>query len=125
MGYETQLIVGVDTGQSYSDAGTYFQVYATIDMCKLGHQSAVHDLDSVNKTPDEKSWYFYAPAGDGDTPVTKDRYGAMFKPIPIADVIAALEKDAETTDYRRVLWAITMLKAMDKVERLSVILWGY
>ncbi len=126
MGYETQLLVGKDTGQSYSDEGTYFMVHAHVDMCKLGN-SALFNLPWINKTPEDNKWYFYPPCGDGDTPVTEDRYGEQFKPIPLANVITALEEDASNDDYRRVKWALALLKSIQENsgEELSVILWGY
>ncbi len=128
MGYETQLLVGCDTNQNLSDGTFFFMVEATVDMRKMGN-SELFNLPWVNHTPKEKSWYFYAPCGDGDTPITKDCYDQYFKPIPIADAITALEKDVKKFDYRRLKWALALLKAMqaDSTERenLSVILWGY
>ncbi len=129
MGYETQLLVGCDTNQNLGDDGTFFfMVEATVDMRKMGN-SELFNLPWVNHTPKEKSWYFYAPAGDGDTTITKDRYGEYLQPVPIADAITALEKDVETTDYRRFKWALALLKAMQadstENENLSVLLWGH
>lgn len=126
MGYETQLLVGHDTGQSYSSDGTFWMSYATVDLCKLGYT----ELDSLpwkNETPDIEQWYFFPICGDGDTPVTEDRYGTKPRPVPIDDVITALELNAERDEYRRLLWAIGLLKAMkeNSHENLTVILWGY
>lgn len=126
MGYETQLIVGKDTGNSYSDGGIYFMVHAHVDMCKMG-DSALFNLPWVNKTPEKEKWYFYSPMGDGDTIVTEDRYGDMPRPVPIADVINTLREDVTKSDYRRFKWALALLEAMEKdsPEGLSVLLWGY
>jgi len=126
MGYETQLIIGRDTGQSYTDEGTYFMVYAHVDMCKMG-DSALFNLPWVNKTPEKEKWYFYAPMGDGDTVVDEDRYGDIPRPVPIADVINALREDVTKNDYRRFKWALALLEAMaeDSPEGLSVLMWGY
>lgn len=128
MGYETELVIGVDTGSTFNadQNEIYFQVYGTIDMCKMG-RSAIHDLPTVNETPEKKRWYFFPPAGDGDAQVFKDRYGAFPRPVPIEDVIAALEKDVETSDFRRFKWALGMLRAMSSTgnEQLSVLSWGY
>ncbi len=126
MGYETQLLVGLDTKNSYSDDGTYFMVYAHVDMCRLG-DSALFELPWENNTPDKNKWYFYAPCGDGDTQVTEDRYGTRFRPVPLTDVITALEMDTTNTDYCRIKWALALLKSIQENsnEELTVILWGY
>jgi len=126
MGYETELLVGRDTGDSYSSEGQYFMVYAHVDMCKLG-MTAVLDLPWVNKTPEVKKWYWYAPTGDGNTIITEDRYGDMPRPVPIADVITALKEDLVNSDYRRLKWALALLESMEENsgEELSVLLWGY
>jgi hypothetical protein len=126
MGYETQLLVGIDTGQLYNE-GTFFMLYATIDMCKMG-DSALFNLPWLNKTPEKERWYWYPPTGDGNTVAAyEDRYGDIPQPIPIADVIAALEKDIETSEYRRFKWALDMLKALDDGKQigLSVLMWGH
>lgn len=127
MGYETQLLIGHDTGNSFSGTGIFFMVYATIDLCKLGN-SALFDLPWENKTPDEASWYWYPPTSDGNTIVSEDPYGDIPQPVPIADVISALEEDVANDDYRRLHWALGMLKAMQaeaRGEELSVLLWGH
>lgn len=126
MGYETQLVVGLDTEQKYNEDGIYFMTYATVDMCKIG-SSALFNLPTVNKTPDKKHWYFYSICGDGNTPVTEDRYGDMFQPVPLDDVITALEQDVHDSNYRRFKWALALLKSIKETstEELSVILWGH
>lgn len=126
MGYETQLIIGDATGNTYGGV-RYFMTYATIDMCKLGQHSALYDLDWCNKKDSDDPVYgFYAPAGDGDTQITEDRYGDVPKPIPIAKVIKALKKDFMRDDYRRIKWAIAMLEAIEASStHVTVLLWGY
>ncbi len=126
MGYETQLYVGIDTEQKYLSDGNYFMVYGNVDMCKMGN-SELYNLPWKNETPDVAKWYMLPSDGDGDTPVTVDRYGDMFKPFPIEDAITALEMDVAANDYRRFKWALAFLKSMkeNSNEPLSVILWGY
>ena len=126
MGYETQLIVGRATDNEFQGK-RYFMEYAAIDMCKMGSQSALYDLDWCNKKDsDEPVWEFYPPGGDGDTGVSVDRYGDVPKPIPIDLVIEALQKDAEREDYHRVRWAIALLTSIrDTTNDTSVLLWGH
>ena len=125
MGYETQMIIGVATEQEYEGI-RYFMTYATIDMCKLGQYTALYDLDWCNETPDEPIWGFYAPAGDGNTSVTRDCYGDVPKPIPIELVIEALEKDMEDSDYRRLKWAHALLVFIQATtDGASVLLYGH
>ena len=88
MGYETELIVGKQSTLDM-DEGIYFSVYATIDMCKCGYESALYNLDWKYTPDDGKPVYSYAPTGDGNTTVNEDRYGDIPKPIPIKDVILA------------------------------------
>ena len=126
MGYETELLIGKDTGQSFGDEGTYFQIYAHVDMCKMGN-SSLFDLPWVNNTPEKNKWYFYPVCGDGETMVTEDCYGELLRPVPITDAIHALEKDIDNNDYRRFKWALALLKTMqeDSPEGLSVLMYGY
>lgn len=126
MGYETQLLIGRDTKNSFEDEGTYFQVYANVDMCKMGN-SKVLDLNWRNETPEVNHWYFYAPAGDGNTTITEDRYGDIPKPVPLKQVVEALRADCEKDTYRRFKWALALCEAMlaDGGEDLSVLLWSY
>jgi len=133
MGYETQLIVGKDTGHSYaSQKGNYFQVYAIVDMCKMGYDNVISRLSAHLGEKAEPVVYWYAPTGDGDTVITEDSYGDKPKPVPIKDVIAALEETMEQEKlageyaYRRFKWAYALLKAMeDDSEELSVLMYGY
>jgi len=126
MGYETQLLIGKDTGMEFQGA-TWFQIYATVDMCKLGN-SELFNLGWVNKTPDKKMWNWYAPTGDGDTQFTEDRYGDRPRPVPLEDVVNALRADIRKDgNYRRLHWALALLENMqaNAGEDLSVLMWGY
>lgn len=128
MGYETQLLIGEDTGNSYNNDGDYFMVHAVVDMCKMGN-SELFNLPWVNKTPDVKKWYWYSPTGDGDTVCTEDRYGDKPQPVPLEDVVNALRRDIEADDgYRRLHWALALCEAMLKQpggEGFTVLMWGY
>ena len=126
MGYETQLLVGKATDMEFQGK-KYFMVYATVDMSKMGYDSAVYDLPWKNENTDDVMWEWYAPTGDGDIAVCQDRYGDYPQPVPVGDVIEALRTDSAGDDYRRFKWALALLEAMEKdtPEGLSVILWGY
>lgn len=154
MGYETRLIIGksssltgdeveygeliIEDGEAYrpmlkDEKGEFiktgrkeiwFQVIAEIDLCKCGYNSEIHKIDRVNK--DESHIWYWFGSGDGDTRVTEDCYGDKPKPVPIKDVVAALEIDAEKDDYRRFKWALALLKSMqDDPEGLTVLLYGH
>jgi len=128
MGYETQLLIGEDTGHSYSDDGDYFMVHAVVDMCKMGN-SELFNLPWVNKTPEVKKWYWYSPVGDGNTSYSEDRYGDHPRPVPLTDVVDALRCDILTDDrYRRLHWALALCEAMLEKQggkSFSVLMWGY
>jgi len=151
MGYETKLIIGragmtenelakgepeLDGGSVYrptlkNDKGdfiktgrqkTYFQTFATIDLCKCGSNSAIHNIDRVNKD-ESHYWYFY----DGDTEIKEDRYGDEMKPVEVAVVIEALKKNIEKDEYRRFKWALALLESMKNDEEggITVLLYGH
>lgn len=125
MGYETQLLIGKAIDMEFQGK-KYFMVYATIDMCKMGYDSAVYDLPWKNENPDDEMWQWYAPTGDGNTAVCEDRYGDYPQPVPIADVVEALRADMKVSDYRRDRWAMALLESMvNDSENLSVLLWGH
>lgn len=125
MGYETTLLVGIPTTIKDKDGGIYFAVYAALDMCKLGHESAVLDLDWQNKEEGGDFWYHYHGT-DGDIQRNEDYYGDKPKPVPIGDVIRALEMDMARTNYRRLRWAYELLRAMERDdENIAVLFFGH
>lgn len=99
----------------------YFQVYGMVDLCCPGNDSELLKLDWKNKEAKSVCWFFYHT--DGNLEVRKDRYGDIAKPVPVADVIAALEKDYEAEEYRRFKWALGFLKAVDPDS--EVMLYGH
>jgi len=130
MGYETILAVGsMHEGYFASEDNKdkrWFQVMATVDLCKAGYDSEVLKLLPKKSEVDPKDEvYLYAPMGDGDTNVTEDRYGDKLHPVSLEDVLAALRKDAERDTYRRFKWAIGLLESMATTDNLHVILYGY
>ncbi len=127
MGYETTLLIGMDTGQTFEDY-TYFLVYAAIDMGKISHSHLLL-LPHENHTPEVQKWEFFPLAGDGDEPIREDRYGEIPQPIPIDAVIRALKKDVEKDQHRPAERALAIAKTFNDTklgnETLSVILFGH
>ena len=102
---------------------TYFMVYAVIELCKCGHESAISKIDFKN-TDESHYWYWYGI--DGNTQIVEDCYGEKSKPIPIKTVIDALEADVTNDDYRRFKWALGSLLAMkDDPEEIEVLFYGH
>lgn len=152
MGYETRLIIGragtpsdeiktgeltISDGEAYRPylkdefgryiktgrTEVYFMEYASIDLCKCGYDSEISKIDWKN-TDKNIFWYYYG--SDGNTPIIEDCYGGKSEPVPIKDVIAALEKDVESSEYRRFKWALALLKSMDDdSEELTVMFYGH
>jgi len=100
---------------------TWFQVMAMIDLCKTGYETETSKIDWKN-TDKTRVWYFY----EGDISIKEDKYGEMFKPVPIETVLTALKKDNETEEYRRFTWAIALLESMkDDPQGLTVLFYGH
>lgn len=124
MGYETKLIIGETSPYADKNGKQYFSVCGMIDLCKCGSDSEVSKIDWKNKTGRPVVyWYGY----DGNKRVTKDWYDDMPRPVPILDVIRALEEDVQRDDYRRFRWALGMLRAMreNNGSDLQVLFFGH
>lgn len=105
----------------------WFQEMAMVDLCKLGYQDdalnrLIADSHKKAKTDPLNVHYFFG--SDGNTQITEDRYGSGMTPVPIADVLAAMEKYADY--YRRTRWALALLRSMEEdAEGLEVLFFGY
>jgi hypothetical protein len=100
---------------------TFFFVYAELDLCKCDYDGFIHKLDRKN-TDESHHWYWYR----GSEKRTDDFYGDQPKPMPIAEVIEAIEKDSEGEEYRRFKWALALLNSMkDDPENLQVLWFGH
>lgn len=114
-----------DHGGNYIPTGRneiFFSVYATVDLCKCGQESAIHRLDRVNKDA-SKVWYWYENPNQQSK---EDCYGDELRPVPISQVLAALEEDCEREDYRRLRWARDLLRSMvGDEEGLQVLVAGH
>ena len=129
MGYETTLLIGelFNFQVAAKTPEKYFQLISTLELCKTG-KSAIWDLPWKNETPDEMKWYWYAPTGDGNQQQYEDRYGDEPQPVPVADVLEALEEDALQDNYRRFKWAIALLKSIQDTSPNSnfpVLYWSH
>jgi hypothetical protein len=107
---------------------TFFDCMAEVDLCKVGEgkvSSLVGEVQKMAEKNADKCFYFYGTT-DGNKSAKEDRYGDKLHPVPISDVLSALEADAELDDYRRFRWAIALLKSMkDDSEGLEVMFWGH
>jgi len=109
-----------DGNIKYSDTfQLYFQVYATIDLCKIGDCN----LSAVLKKNENDRLEHYHYGSDGNTEITEDRYGDKPQTASIADCIKALEKDVKESDYRRFKWALSLLKSMNDSSNDMKVLW--
>lgn len=151
MGYETKLLIGasssltndesvygeliIEDGEAYrpmlkdeddnflktGKKETWFQLMATVDLCKCGYDSAINNIPHVN-TDESHQWYWY----EGNERRIEDCYGAKLKPAPLIDVINALKKDIEDDEYRRFKWALALLESMQNdSEKITVLLYGH
>lgn len=110
MGYNVTLLIGRDTKQVYDDL-TYFKINATLDMGNCSRSNLLL-LPWENHNTDT-AWEFFPPATpDQDDAIVEDKRGNRMKPIPIDDVIAALEKDVKRDNYRPAVWALSLLNKM-------------
>jgi len=128
MRYETSLIIGKDTKRVVGSF-TYFTVIATLNLGKCTRSNLLL-LPWENHTPNIQQWEFYAPIGENDIPIVhEDRSNAKMQPIPINDVIKALEKDLLRDQYRPTEWALSILNKINDTaisnEEFSVMLYGH
>jgi len=119
MGYESRLYVVNKRGYVSGETNKQWaEVIAVFNMCKFG---AFNDIFLK-----ETDCYLYAD--DGNTEITKDRYGDSLKEASIEDVIAYLENYVVTKEhYRRVEPILRLLKGFDSSEwdDLVVLHYGY
>ena len=110
MGYESKLIIveGYPTKQK-SYEKTYSNKIMEIDLCKAGYDGFFSKL--LQKSEETEYYYF---ADDGNKKIIKDLYDEPLKELPLKELINALEKDYEDTNYRRFYIAIKALKSFKK-----------
>lgn len=96
----------IETGRT----AIWFDVYAMIDLRKPGYGSHILAIDWRNQESQSAYWYHYGEHG-GNVETIEDSYGDYPRPVPVAEVIAALEKDS-IEKYRRFDWALALLRAV-------------
>ena len=128
MGYETKLVIGIPATYESTGGGIWFSIFAEICMGKMGREARISQIDWQNKDSKSAYWYWYEGAGEHEHKVIKDCYGDKSKPVPIGEVIEALEHDVGHDDYSRFKWALDLLKAMTAsqgYDNLSVMFYGH
>lgn len=111
MGYETTIYVGalpllrLDSKLGVDRA--WLQVMGMVD-CSVLHDGLVSEEVAKKGMP----VYFFGT--DGDTQITKDRYGTNLVAVPIKHVIEGLKRLLSTNKYSRAQHAYDMLRSMKK-----------
>lgn len=123
MGYETELIIGklTDRKGSKNKDCNYVIPIAQIDLCK----SVFYDT-CLDKETDTNKVYIYE--SDGDTEMSKDKYGAQLFAIDPNRVLKMMQDEQIKGKYRRYSAAIPLLKSLIKdfkKENLTCILYGH
>jgi len=111
---------------------TWFSLMATLDLCKIG-DGPLSKLVEKAKIKAKKPKHFYYVYLDGNTEEEEDCYGDHFKPVEIAEVIKALEQEQALeaskgeNRYRRFVWALGLLKAIQSQdgEHVKVLFYGH
>ena len=121
MGYDLTLLAGTVHEKLPREDRCRFSVKSTFDY-RLGYKAAIMGL----KPEDPVAVYFWPPATRGKEQVTKDKYGTECVAVEDKAVLAALKKDARTSDYLNAAWlwaeAIAKGAAPDEVR---FVLWGH
>jgi hypothetical protein len=118
MGYESRFIIVEKSSTNFSKLNLrWAETLCVLEMSCLG------DIPVSFKDTD---CFFYYP-GDGNKKITEDDYNAKIKEASISDVLTWCEKEYKKSGYRRLLWAINMLKTFkkEKNEDIVVLHYGY
>lgn len=110
MGYEQRIYVGEPYPYpvpSIDGNKTWFQVFAMIDVCKVGGMLVSDEVAKAGKP-------VFIFSSDGDTKIEKDCYGTALVAVPIEEVIATLKAVNVVEKYSRTKWAYDMLVSMSK-----------
>ena len=121
---DREYIKGEDGEFIYTDRmESYFMIYATIDLCKVG--CLLPNELRFNTNPDKHVNYWY----EGGKECMEDSYGkypSVVKLNVVLDAIKELQEENGDEPYRRFDWAIALLESMSKgKEELEVLLVGY
>lgn len=106
MGYESTIYI-VSKTDTFYEGKRFAQVVAMFDICKYPA------LANMMRNKKETDCFIYAD--DGNTKITKDRYGKALTEATPQDVIAVLEKAvASGEEYRRIFPLLSMLKSFEE-----------
>lgn len=122
MGYDTTLLVGIDHPNLVDD-DIYFSIYATVDLADAG--DIFTDLPRLSDGCGMR-WYWHY--GDNNKEAVEDCYGDKLRPVPIEDVIEVLDLTDKENPYRRLRWALGLLRAMrdnSNDTRFAVLIYGH
>lgn len=110
MGYETKIYVGCPNKFALlkdDDSRQWFEVMAEFNCSKIGGGLVSREV----KMTGEPCYVF---GSDGDTIITRDKYGESLVAVPIKKVIEGLKEILATDKYSRVQWAYDALRSMKK-----------
>ena len=101
-----------------------------LDLCKCATGAfgklVSDNEEAANKADQNIVWKWWR---DGNHEDETDCYGARKIPVPLEDVIKAIEADVKAGEkYHRFKWTLTLLKSMKKHSggwKLKVILYGH
>ena len=121
MGYESRFYIVDKTDIKSLDGKRYWaQVIAMFDLCKVyAVSSPIQD-----KYPATDAYIY---ADDGNTEITKDKYGEPLIEIPIDDLIQLIEKviTSEGYYYRRYNPFLQLLKGFNKSDWRNLVVLHY
>jgi hypothetical protein len=115
MGYDVKMKIGEFHPES-KDKKIWFQPFAEVDLCVIGQEGELPKLVKSSLRKKNQGIYWYADNGN-DT-IEQDCYGDYPTPVPLKDVLAALEEDVRNDPdrYRRTRWALALVRAMWETE---------
>ena len=122
MGYESRIIVANKTGLPCAENTIFADVLAIFNMSRVDDA-----LVAVFKQETNSRFYF---PGDGDNPVTVDKYGSVPKEASVHDVYNCLVRLKDDWGYRRYDMLIAALEYFVNAEEntwdnIVVIHYGY
>lgn len=127
MGYEVNMFLGERRRyDDDDDKRDYFQVVATIDLCK-----PYSELERLSESAQGDPVYMYA--SDGNRRLVEDCYGRSLVALPAAQVLEVMRKemkanknDYDGAGYRRYVMALPMLEVfVERFKNPCVVLYGH
>jgi hypothetical protein len=133
MGYDVRMIIGEvhPEHDRRNKPLSWVSVMATLDLCVIGDKGKLPPLVRASLKKKSEGYYWYAD--NGNTKVRKDCYGEFPTPVPLKDVLEALEEDVrnDTERYRRFRWALALIRSLweteseHKSDSIKVLFYGH